>query len=196
MPDYDCWVDQLSLPGLLGTTLDTIPAAGGYLSADPGRAAAWRRGLPSGFRVGLVWAGNPAHSNDRRRSMPAAALRPLLEIPGLACLSLQTGPRAADAAGLDLAAAPGAELADYADTAGLVDALDLVVTVDTSVAHLAGAMGKPVWVMLPFAPDWRWLTERDDSPWYGSMRLFRQATPGDWTGVVARVVQALRTLTE
>jgi len=172
-PPHDTWVDQMCLPRLLGP-----PDPGPYLCADPVE----RR---SG-RVGLVWAGNPAHANDHRRSLPEAAARALLAaLHGLEVVPLQPGPRAA-ALGL---AAP--DLPDWAATARVVAGLDLVVTVDTACAHLAGALGVPVWILLPHAPDWRWQLNRADSPWYGSARLFRQTRPGDWAGVVDEVAAAL-----
>lgn len=185
VPGYDVWVDQMSLPRRFGTEADTIPAAEGYLSPR------WRKPAAAGTRrVGVVWAGNPAHSNDRRRSLPRAQLAALRGAP-VEWVSLQAGPRAGEAA--DLGAADlSARLTDYAVTARIVAGLDLVVTIDSSVAHLAGALGCPVWVMLPHAPDWRWMLVRDDSPWYASMRLFRQEAPGAWQGVIARVLGALR----
>jgi hypothetical protein len=189
-PPHDLWVDQMSLPRLLGTRVASIPAAGGYLAADPARVAAWRGRLPSGKRVGLVWAGNPGHSNDARRSVPVAQLAPLLACRSVRFVSLQVGPNSGEAARLGLAD-NAATLTDFGETAALASALDLVIAVDTSTAHLAGALGRPVWVLLPYAPDWRWLIGRDDSPWYASMRLFRQHQPGDWAGVIARVAAAL-----
>ncbi len=186
LPGYDVWIDQMSLPRVFGTRLETIPAAQGWLVADPARAAAWELTLPDRPRVGVVWAGNPAHSNDRRRSLPPAGLAALAAQPGVRFISLQTGPRAAEARLLGIPDNSG-RLADYAETAAAVSGLDLIVTVDTSVAHLAGAMGKLTWVMLPFAPDWRWALGRDDTPWYSSLRLFRQPFPGDWGAVLDRV---------
>jgi tetratricopeptide (TPR) repeat protein len=197
-PDATAWVDQLSLPGRFATRPDTVPSPAGYLRAEPRRVARWhlRDGDAEGPRVGLAWAGNPTHPNDRRRSLPLATLAPLLgaemTIRGLRFVSLQIGPAAAEMAqhyGLpDLTH----ELADLADTAALIETLDLVIAVDTTVAHLAGALGRPVWVLLPHAPDWRWLLGRDDTPWYDSARLFRQTRPGDWDAVIARVGRALR----
>ena len=184
-PPYDLWVDQMSLPRLFGTRPDTIPAPGGYLRADRARPAG-----PRPF-VGIVWAGNPGHSNDSRRSMPVGALAPILALPGIDWVSLQVGPAAADITGRFGIADRSATLTDFAKTAALIETLDLVVAVDTSTAHLAGAMGWPVWVMLPFAPEWRWMIDRTDSPWYASMRLFRQASPGDWAGVAHRIAAAL-----
>jgi Flp pilus assembly protein TadD len=187
LPHYDAWIDQMSLPRVFGTVPATIPAAAGYLAADPVRGAAWWAVLPAGRRVGLAWAGNPNHSNDRRRSMPTAALELLLAAPDIDFVSLQLGPRALEGG---LPALP-ARLTDYAETAALIVNLDLVVTVDTSVAHLAGALGVPCWVMLPYAPDWRWQLGRDSSVWYASIRLFRQPAPGAWHEVATSVVAAL-----
>jgi tetratricopeptide (TPR) repeat protein len=186
-PAYDCWIDQMSLPRVFGTRLGTIPMPGGYLHADPARVAAWRAFLPCGPNVGLAWAGNPAHSNDSRRSIPAAALDRILAVPGINFVNLQVGPRADDIGLADLSPLLG----DYADTAALIAVLDLLITVDTSVAHVAGALGRPAWVLLPYAPDWRWLLGRDDTPWYASVRLFRQPRSGDWDAVIATVVGAL-----
>jgi hypothetical protein len=191
LPRYDCWIDQMSLPLAFGTRLDTIPSADGYLRADPARIATWAERLPNGRRVGLAWAGNALHSNDRRRSMPPAALAPLLAMPGISFVNLQVGPAAQAIPALpDLSA----WLTDYAETAALIANLDLVISVDTSVAHVAGALGKPAWVLLPHAPDWRWHLGRGDTPWYSSLRLFRQPEPGDWASMVDAVVRAMRSM--
>ncbi len=187
-PPYELWVDQLSLPRLFASTLTTVPAPDGYLTADPERIVAWRDRRPPGPAVGIVYAGNPAHANDRRRSLPAEAVGRLLRVPGVQFVNLQAGARSGEAPGLaDLSA----QLSDYAETAALVAGLDLVIAVDTSVAHLAGALGVPAMLLLPHAPDWRWLTERADSPWYRSIRIFRQTRPGDWPGVIEQVERAL-----
>jgi tetratricopeptide (TPR) repeat protein len=194
LPPYDFWVDQMSLPRLFATRADTIPAAGGYLAAPQARTDAWRTKLPPGPKVGLVWAGNPEHSNDRRRSVPVETMRPVADLPGIRFVSLQVGPRAADVArfgGGLVDVAP--DLRDFADTAAVLANLDLLIAVDTSAAHLAGSLGVPVWILIPHAPDWRWLTGRDDTPWYGSARLFRQSAPGDWDGVISRVKETLAT---
>jgi hypothetical protein len=185
----------MSLPNACGTTLATIPARTPYLPVEEARCQHWRQrlGPPAGRRVGLVWAGNPEHNNDRNRSLPFAALAPLWNIPGIRWYSLQVGERRADLN----AAPPGTiedlspALDDFAETAAAISQLDLVVTVDTSVAHLAGAIGRPTWVMLPSAPDWRWLTGRPDSPWYPSVRLFRQPERGEWGSVINRIALAL-----
>jgi hypothetical protein len=191
-----------SLPLLAGTVLETIPAAIPYLAPEPARAAAWRArldaALPAGVRrVGLAWAGRPTHNNDVNRSVALSALAPLAAVPGLAFVSLQKGP-AAGQAGVGQAGewpAPllnlDAAIAGFDDTAAILAGLDLVISVDTAIVHLAGAMGVPCWVMLPFAPDWRWLAERADSPWYPSLRLFRPAAPRGWPGLVADVAAAL-----
>ena len=199
LPPHDRHVFQMSLPLLCGTTSATIPAATGYLTADPARvnwpitAGPVRVGpiTVGPIRVGLAWAGNPAHHNDARRSLPTRDLAPLADLPNIAWHNLQIGGRGAELAIMHRMPAPPSRIADFADTAALIATLDLVITADTAVAHLAGALGKPVWIMLPHAPDWRWMLGRDDSPWYASARLFRQGRPGDWPGVIARVAVAL-----
>lgn len=201
LPDFDMHVPLLNLPAVLGTRFETIPAAVPYLQADDEAKLMWINRLAQlggDMKVGIVWAGNPEHANDHNRSMRLAQLAPLASVSGICWVSLQKGGRVETQSGdiqfdmVDWAD----ELADFSDTAALVDALDLVIAVDTSVAHLAGGLNKPVWVMVPFAPDWRWLLDRTDSPWYPSMRLFRQAVRGDWASVVADVVQALHELTK
>ncbi len=190
LPAYDIWIDQMSLPRVFATTPATIPSASGWLTAAPAATARVAAGLPPGRRIGIVWAGNPAHSNDARRSLPALSVAALAAASGARLISLQVGPRASEAASYgfhDLSP----HLTDYAATAASVAALDLLVCVDTSVAHLAGALGKPAWVMLPYAPDWRWMLGRDDTPWYRTLRLFRQDRPGDWSSVTARVGAAI-----
>ncbi len=199
LPDFDLHAPFFSLLHLIETSPETIPAGGAYLHADPADQAAARDRLggagAGNLRVGLVWAGSPVHRNDRNRSIPARLFAPLLEVPGVDFCSLQVGPAGAQLSELDPAggriADPTPHLADFAHTAGLVDGLDLVITVDTAVAHLAGGLGRPVWVLLPFAPDWRWMLERTDSPWYPSMRLFRQKSPGDWAPVLEDLADCL-----
>lgn len=196
-PPLDFCVALLDLPGLLGTRLDNIPANTPYLTAEPSRVARWQallatRSTPGQRRIGLVWSGNPHHSNDHKRSIALERLRPLLECDAQ-FISLQPEVRDSDLAAL--AANPlldlRDEIKDFADTAALIEQLDLVISVDTSVAHLAGALGKPTWLLLPHKPDWRWLLTRTDSPWYPGMRLFRQSAHDDWDGVMAALVQAL-----
>jgi tetratricopeptide (TPR) repeat protein len=199
LPDFDCHVPLLSLPGAFTTTLDTLPRQVPYLAPPADRVARWRAVLAplAALRIGIAWAGSATNSNDRNRSLPLDRLRPLLELPGIGFVSLQKELRPGDA---DLLAsspgllALGDRLEDFADTAAVASLLDLVIAVDTSVAHLAGALGRPVWIMLPFAAEWRWLRQREDSPWYPTARLFRQDAPGDWAGLVARLVAAVRAL--
>ncbi|MDT7951650.1 MAG: tetratricopeptide repeat protein [Acetobacteraceae bacterium] len=193
MPGFDLWVDQMSLPFLCKTTLETIPSPLPYLSAGPERAARWRARLPAPDgrrRVGLVWAGNPLHSNDANRSCPAPLFRGITDHPAVAGVSLQVGSAAGQAPAIGLQDW-SSQLTDYAETAGLIANLDLVISVDTSVAHLAAAMGKPTWIMLPHCPEWRWLRGRDDTPWHRCVRLFRQPSPRDWDSVVGAVQAAL-----
>ncbi len=203
LPAHDYWVLVLSLPMHAGTTLATIPATLPYLHADPACIRRWRPRLdaaaPGGARVGLVWRGFGGHVNDANRSLPGlSCLAPLLALPGVSFFSLQRGMDGE--AGVHPAAqlpAPlpdlGADIADFADTAAIVAQLDLVICVDTAVAHVAGALGTPCWVLLPAVhPDWRWMEGRRDSPWYPQvLRLYRQERPGDWEGVVAEVAADL-----
>lgn len=198
IPPHDLQCPLLSLPHAFGTTLETIPAGVPYLRADPARVPQWQQRLApvAHPRVGIAWSGNPQHGNDRNRSLPLRSFAAIAQ-EGVGFVSLQVQVREGDRAAM--AQWPGlldAEpwLQDFGDTAALVSALDLVVTVDTSVAHLAGALGKPVWVLLPYVPDWRWMLEREDSPWYPGMRLFRQPARGDWDSVLQRVRGELRAL--
>ncbi len=199
LPPHNFWSFPLSLPLLLGTTLQRIPATLPYLHADPQRLALWRPRLPaSGRRIGLVWQGNSAHGNDAHRSLPGlASLAPLWSVPDLHFISLQKGRGELEAAtppvGQDILAL-GQDIGDFADSAAIVAQLDLVICVDTAIAHLAGALGIPCWVLLPAVGcDWRWLHARSDSPWYpGVLRLFRQKVAGDWQSTVAQVAQALQ----
>lgn len=195
LPPVDYYINLMSLPHRLGITLDTLPAEVPYLYPDRNLAAAWRERLQAfpGRKIGLVWAGNPKNPGDRIRSCPLMALWPLLRIPGVSWFSLQKGDSAGQLAGLPQGTVTdlGPLLDDYSDTAAALQELDLLVTVDTSIAHLAGAINRPVWVLLPHTPDWRWLLGRDDSPWYPVVRLFRQTAIGDWDGVCARLKNAL-----
>ena len=195
LPPFDLHCPVMSLPGIFRATAGTIPSPRNYLSPEPGRLSAWRGRLGQRApRVGLAWSGNPVHANDSKRSLPLAKLLPLVWNGPYAWHVVQKDLRDGDRP--LIAATPrltwhGDQLADLRDTAALVAALDLMITVDTSLAHLAGALGVPTWVMLPFAADWRWMDHRDDSPWYASVRLFRQARPGDWDGVIARIAEQL-----
>ena len=196
-PPADLHCPMLSLPAAFGTTLDTIPAADSYLTSDPALAAAWRAKLGSGAmpRVGVVWAGRPDNQNDVNRSMPVEMLAPLLTA-GVELHCLQKEVSAQDRAWAEPRGVVfhDRDLGDFADTAALVANMDAVVSVCTSVAHLAGALGLPTLVALCFAADWRWLLDRADSPWYPSARLFRQPAPGDWAPVMDDVAAELRKL--
>jgi tetratricopeptide (TPR) repeat protein len=190
LPPFEWHCPLMSLPAAFQTSIHSIPAQVPYLRV-PAEAKQSAEGLEwpeKGLRVGLVWSGNPLFPEDRLRSIPLSGFEPLLALNGVRFFSLQMDPAASqlaevDAQIIDLQAA----ITDMADTAALIGKLDLVITVDTAVAHLAGALGKPVWVLLPFAPDWRWLMERADSPWYPTMRLFRQPKFGDWPAVLESV---------
>ncbi len=193
LPAFDAHTPLLSLPLAFGaTTLADIPAEPRYLAADPGRVAQWRARLrpTSKPRVGIAWSGNPAHANDHNRSVPLEALAPLLAAD-VDWTCLQKDLPDSDRQALGGIAWFGPELGDFGDTAALIELMDLVITVDTSAAHLAGALGKPVWLLLPTSSDWRWMTERADTPWYPDMRLFRQAAAGDWSGMAGEVRAAL-----
>jgi Flp pilus assembly protein TadD len=200
LPHFDLHCPMLSVPAAMGTTMETIPADVPYLRADPGQVAAWRARLEAlgrhGPRVGLTWEGgvNKELATDRaigrRRSISPSLLAPLFDVTGVQFFSLQKeGTRAPDH--FPLIDFMG-EMTDFADTAALVENLDLVISIDTSVVHLAGALGKPVWLMDRFIPCWRWLIGRRDSPWYPTLRLYRQPSPTDWHSVVAEVARDLR----
>ncbi len=196
LPEFHLHCPLLSLPAVFGTELATVPTAERYLDADPARAAAWRARLSgAGPRVGLAWSGSAAHWDDAARSIPFFRFLPLCGA-NARLFGLQPEVRPADRAVLATSGIEdlGGALADFGETAAAISAMDLVIAVDTSVAHLAAALGRPTWVLLPFAPDWRWLLEREDSPWYPSIRLFRQPTRGDWDSVVRRVRAELATL--
>ena len=199
-PLPDCQFHQLimSLPKVFRTTVNTIPADVPYLSVDTATRDTWakRLGPPTGkTRVGLAWAGRPTHGNDANRSMSLADLAPLAAIPHVEFYQLQLGPAAKQAATADFPLIDlTSHLTDFYETAALVSHLDLVIGVDTAIVHLAGALAKPVWTLLPFVAEWRWLEKRTDSPWYPTMRLFRQPKAGDWPAVVAAVGGALAAL--
>jgi tetratricopeptide (TPR) repeat protein len=194
----DVHAPLLGLPRIFSTRVDNIPGRVPYLMPRRPLVERWAHSLAgdSRLKVGLVWGGNKEHKGDRRRSIGLARLAPLLAIEGIVWHSLQVGERAAELAALPVGTVIdlSPRLKDFAETAGAIMNLDLVIAVDTSVAHLAGALGKPAWVMLPFSPDWRWLLEREDSPWYPTLRLYRQSAPGDWDTVVARVAGDLAAL--
>lgn len=193
LPEFDFDANLLSLPGIIHPTKGALSCEVPYLFPNRRSVEIWSGRIASSerLRIGIAWAGNPAHPNDRWRSLPSPELLPIVRHPAVAAYSLQFNPRSDDLALL----LPNIEViplpANLMDPAAAVMNLDLIVTVDTMLAHLAGALGKPVWVLLAYVPDWRWMLGRDDTPWYPSMRLFRQTSPGDWPGVVDRVVAAL-----
>jgi tetratricopeptide (TPR) repeat protein len=197
LPAFDLHAPLLSLPRILETTLSNIPRAVPYLQADADQATKWKHRLsvyPPCVNVGLVWAGRPTQRNDRNRSVQLARFAPLGQVAGIRFFSLQKGTAAAEAKappeGIELVDWTE-DLKDFADTAALIANLDIVISVDTAVAHLAGAMGKPIWALLSSVPGWHWMLEREDSPWYPSMRLFRQPSLGDWDSVFKRLAEAL-----
>lgn len=202
LPPYDYFVPLLSLPYHLGTRLETIPASVPYLSVPAALKQSWAERIAAAspgreLNVGLVWTGRPAHGNDRERSMEPATLAPLLKVPGCRFFSLQKPPRPGhleELARLGEVCDLSPWLEDFADTAAALEALDLLIAVDTSVVHLAGALNRPAWVMVSRQPDWRWLRGREDSPWYPSLRLFRQTAKWDWATVVHRVADELALL--
>lgn len=196
LPMFDVQAALLSLPHAFGTTLDTIPDSVPYLVASKRHCFLLSAPIEPCLKVGLVWGGNPEHTHDRDRSCPLSAFQPILTTPQVAFYSLQKGPHRTALTALPESSIQDLNdrLGDFADTATAIAQLDLVITVDTAVAHLAGAMGKPVWILLSFAPDWRWLMQRNDSPWYPTARLFRQTRRQDWDGVCHQVAVVLRTL--
>ncbi|MEW6188000.1 MAG: tetratricopeptide repeat protein [Thermodesulfobacteriota bacterium] len=197
LPDHDLQSPLLSLPHVFHTDLHSIPALVPYLSPDPHKSERWNKrmkGAGKGKKIGLVWAGRPEFVNDRHRSLPLDNFSGVFRIPGVQWFSLQKGMAVSQIKELSLEKNVvdfSNELTDFSETAALIENLDLVISVDTAVAHLTGALGKPVWTLLPFAPDWRWMLDREDSPWYPTMRLFRQPRYGDWESVIKRVAVEL-----
>jgi len=196
-PEYEVHCPLMSLPHVFRTNLTNIPAPNPYVWADDVLADQWRRRLQGSAerKIGIAWAGSAVHPNDRNRSFPLSTLAALGQVANVRWVSLQTGEPARQAATAPFALTDwSGDLTDFADTAALVANLDLVISADTAVVHLAAAMGKPVWVLLPKAPDWRWMREREDSPWYPTIRFFRQEVAGDWTTPVSRIVSAAEAL--
>jgi hypothetical protein len=200
LPDFAYHLPFLSLPGVFHTTLETVPAAVPYLSAEPRRIEAWGKELAdvAGFKIGIAWQGSPKYQGDAHRSVPLKEFAPLASLSGVRLVSLQMGygSEQLQQAGKDWNVLDFGERLDadgaFVDTAAVMAHLDVVITSDTAVAHLAGALGVPVWLALCTASDWRWLRGRDDSPWYPTMRLFRQTRWGDWPGVFERMAAELR----
>lgn len=206
LPKCDCAYVLMSLPHALGTDkVEDIPSYPYYLSADPVDVKRWSEKIDAlaqnkdDLRVGFVWAGNPEHGNDRKRSIPLETFAPLFNTPGVQFFSIQKGPATPELEKLPKELPIyniGDAFTDFADTAAAMANLDLIISVDTSVVHLAGALGRPTWTLLAHTPDWRWLNDREDSPWYPSMRLFRQKERGDWPSVIARISTELQSLAE
>ncbi|MBL1256068.1 tetratricopeptide repeat protein [Methylocystis sp. Sn-Cys] len=198
--EFDLFTPLCSLPLVLGTRVDSIPAPARYLAADPRRRDVWRQRIGAhGFKIGVSWRGSSTAQSDDTRSAPLSAFAPLAELPGVRLISLQknegvqeitkaNGVFRIEELGPDFDAGPDA----FLDTAAAMEAMDLVITIDTSLAHLAGALGRPLWIALKYVPEWRWLLQREDSPWYPTAQLFRQSAPGDWGGVIADMTEALR----
>jgi ADP-heptose:LPS heptosyltransferase len=203
LPQFDVCAALLSLPLIQGTTLETIPNEVPYVAADPQLIEHWRLRLAAfdEFKIGIAWQGSPRYKNDRARSIPLASFQALAEVPGVRLFSLQKGlgieqiAAAADRVPLvDLGPELDVEAGPFMDTAAVMTNLDLVVAPDTSIAHLAGALGVPVWIALPHVAEWRWLADRDDSVWYPTARLFRQPEAGDWADPFRRMADVLRPL--
>ena len=194
LPPFDAHAYIMSLPLLCGTTLETIPANVPYIRAPQRGIRDVVRAMGRGVRVGIAWAGNPSHQRDAVRSMSLGTLAPMLDVEGATFFSLQKGCAPGTLSEQNNVVDLAPHLASFSDLAAAIDEMDVVVTVDTSVAHIAGALGKPVWVLLSFVPDWRWMREREDSPWYPTMRLLRQRRHDDWSGPVAEATRGLRAL--
>jgi Flp pilus assembly protein TadD len=198
-PKFDLECPLMSLPAVFGTTVETVPWPGAYLGADPLLTAEKKFQFPHSIlqgkhRVGLCWAGNPRYKADRQRSVQLATFLPLLRTPGVTWIALQKGSAAEQLAALpgDVSVLDGSSNdRDLAETAALISMLDLVITTDTCIAHLAGAMGKPIWILLPHLSDWRWLQRTETTPWYPTAKLFRQRAPGDWDELLERVIGQL-----
>ncbi|MFB9127674.1 glycosyltransferase family 9 protein, partial [Paraburkholderia dipogonis] len=194
-PPFDMHCEMMSLPMALGLSMQDLPGPMPYFSADPQRVEQWQQRLADLPRplVALVWAGRPTHFNDANRSLALAQLAPLGGT-GATFISIQKGPAAAQADSLPQGMSIHSlsdEIADFEDTAAILSIADLLISVDSSPVHLAGALGRPTWVMLPSVPDWRWLLERPDTPWYPHTRLFRQGTRGNWSEVITRIAAEL-----
>jgi hypothetical protein len=200
LPAFDVFASLMSLPRLFQTDLATIPADVPYLSVSAELVARWRSEMGDGgtLKVGIAWQGNPNFVGDRTRSFPLSTFAPLAAIPGVQLFSLQKGFGCEQIAGVDFPVVDlGSKFGDelMLDAAAVIQSLDLVISCDSAIGHLAGALAAEAWIALPFAPDWRWLLDREDSPWYPTLRLFRQSRPGDWAGVFQLMAGALAPLT-
>ena len=203
IPGFSAYNLLSSLPFVFGTAAGSIPATIPYLTPDPAKVEVWQNWCnahcaPEARRIGFFWSGRPSHPNNVRRSMRLSQFRQIAELPGVQMISLQKDVPASEVA--ELAAFPNTllcanRLGDFGDTAALIATLDLVITIDSAVAHLAGALGVPVWLLTPKPADWRWLQDRTDTEWYPSMRLFRQPVPGDWAAVLTDVTAAISSAT-
>jgi len=202
LPEFNLHCPLLSLPLAFDTTLETIPAMIPYITNDPTYTEKWKNKIDwadSRFRIGLAWAGNPGFKQNRYRNCELENFLPLTQLPRVIFYSLQKGEEAKEAKHppggmkiIDLTE----DIHDFSDTAAFIENIDLVISIDTAVTHLAGAMGRPVWTLLPFSPEWRWMLNREDSPWYPTMRLFRQSSHGDWESVISLVEKNLSELLE
>ncbi|MDV7340504.1 tetratricopeptide repeat-containing glycosyltransferase family protein [Terasakiella sp. A23] len=193
-PAFDYWVPLLSLGHLLDVVEDNIPGTIPYLTPPTESRFRLRPAPKGGLNIGICWGGSPTHQNDRRRSVNIERFMPLSGYKDVTVFSLQKGDRAQEllqSGGSCLFIDAGRDVQDFADSAAIINQLDLVITIDTSVAHLAGGLGKPVWLLLPFTPDWRWMLHREDTPWYPDMRIFRQDSPGDWDSAFDKLYSAL-----
>jgi hypothetical protein len=199
LPAFDVQCPLMSLPLAFGTEMASIPAEIPYIGVAADLVSKWRARLGESRapRIGVAWAGSAVHKNDSKRSIALARFAPLLKTPGVEFVSIQKEVSRSDAAVLEAHASVlhvGGELGDFTDTAAVISSMDLVISADTSVAHLAGALARPVWILVPLAPDFRWLLKREDSPWYPTVRLFRQPQLGDWDSVLERVSRELASL--
>ena len=194
LPEFDCHAPLMSLPRVFGTRADTIPTDIPYLKAESDRQARWTERLGKGpeLKVGLAWRGSTIHPKDRHRSVSVETVRPILNMSGIRLFAMQVDAGDVEGTLPDTLDDVSGELSEFADTAACIAGLDLVISVDTAIAHLAGSLAKPVWILLPFSPDWRWMLEREDSPWYPSARLYRQTAPDDWQSVVERIATDLK----
>ncbi|MFQ3573348.1 MAG: tetratricopeptide repeat protein, partial [Thermodesulfovibrionales bacterium] len=195
-PRCNFYFPLMSLPCIFQTDLGSIPSELPYIRPDERYVDKWRDliGCDGGFKVGIVWAGKPEHKYTRMRSVRLGVFEPIFDIKGISFFSIQKGEASKDAEKYDFIRDYTAEISDFSDTAGLIQNLDLIISIDTSVAHLAGALAKPVWILLPCSPDWRWLLGRDDSPWYKTARLFRQKRIGQWDDVILMLKKEMEAL--